>query len=186
MAAKKPEQFSEFPPRQRKALQQVIDSVREMLPGAELTTAWGMPTLRIDGEIVLSVQGFQRHNSLFPGGGVTAALTSILAGYEVTKGTVHFPVDVALPKKVLRAIVRARIEEINAVYPKKSGVFKEFYDNGYLKATGRYRNGELTGSWQWFRRDGSPLRSGSFRAGQQVGEWITYDRHGQVYRRTSF
>lgn len=180
-----PDLFLDFPPRQRNALTRVVDVIHELLPGAELTTAWGMPSFRIDGEIVISVQGFQRHNSVFPGGGVSRALAQILTNYEWTKGTVHFPTEKPMPKKDLRAIVRARIDEINASFPKKSGAFKEFYDNGYLKVTGRMNAGQMTGSWRWFRRDGTPLRSGSFRAGNQVGTWITYDRSGAPYKTTS-
>jgi hypothetical protein len=36
----------------------------------------------------------------------------------------------------LRRIVRYRIKQINQSYPKSSGEFKEFYDNGWLKAKG--------------------------------------------------
>jgi antitoxin component YwqK of YwqJK toxin-antitoxin module len=46
--------------------------------------------------------------------------------------------------------------------------------------------GELHGSWEWFRRDGTIKRSGSFTSGRQVGTWITYDDSGQPYKETTF
>jgi antitoxin component YwqK of YwqJK toxin-antitoxin module len=83
-------------------------------------------------------------------------------------------------------VARARIEEINASHPKASGVTKEFYDNGFLKHRGRIKNGEMHGAWEFFRRDGSPLRSGRFDRGDQVGLWTTFDRTGAPHRVTDF
>jgi len=52
----------------------------------------------------------------------------------------------------------------------------EFYDNGYLKAKGKYREGEMHGQWEFYRRDGSIMRSGELQHGSPVGEWTTYPR----------
>jgi hypothetical protein len=148
--------------------------------------AWGMPSYRVDGDLVLSFSGFADHNSLFPGAGVVKAMSTALPKYKTTKGTIHLPRDTAPPLAVLRAVARARIEEINASYPKASGVTKEFYDNGFLKCRGRTKDGRMHGAWEFFRRDGSPLRSGRFDRGDQVGLWTTFDRAGAPHRVTDF
>lgn len=148
--------------------------------------AWGMPSYRVDGDLVLSFSGFADHNSLFPGAAVVKAMRVTLPGYETTKGTIHLPRDTAPPLAVLRAVVRARVEEINAAYPKSSGVTKEFYDNGFLKHRGRMKGSEMHGAWEFFRRDGSLMRSGRFDRGEQVGPWTTYDRAGKAHRVTDF
>lgn len=49
---------------------------------------------------------------------------------------------------------------------------------------GQTEDGELTGYWEWFRRDGSKMRSGHFDRGEPVGEWITYDRTGTPHKIT--
>ena len=175
-----------FPARQRRALESTRASLLKLLPGADEVLAWGMPSYRIDGDLVLSFSGFSDHNSLFPGAGVVAAMRKALPEYESTKGTLHLPRDVAPPVGVLRTVVRARIDEINAGYPKSSGVTKSFYDNGFLKHRGRMKAGEMHGAWEFFRRDGTPLRSGRFNAGRQVGPWTTYDKSGQPHRVTDF
>lgn len=180
------EHLAAFPPRQRKALESIQAVLRALLPGADEVIAWGMPTYRIDGEIVLSFSGFSDHNSLFPGSGVVEAMRPVLPDYPMTKGTIHLPRDSAPPRSVLRDVVRARIQEINAAYPKASGVTKEFYDNGVLRHRGRMKGGEMHGAWEFFRRDGSPLRSGRFAQGVQVGTWTTYDRSGKPHRVTDF
>jgi uncharacterized protein YdhG (YjbR/CyaY superfamily) len=40
-----------------------------------------------------------------------AAHRELLAGYETTKGTVHFQTDKPLPAALVRVLVKARIEE---------------------------------------------------------------------------
>lgn len=175
-----------FPARQRRALESIRTSLRKLLPGAEEVVAWGMPSYRVDGDLVLSFSGFADHNSLFPGAGVAKAMRTALPEYETTKGTIHLPRDTSTPLAVLRTVVRARIDEINAGYPKASGLVKAFYDNGFPKHRGRMKHGEMHGAWEFFRRDGSPLRSGRFAGGEQVGLWTTYDRAGRPHRVTDF
>jgi uncharacterized protein YdhG (YjbR/CyaY superfamily) len=175
-----------FTARQRKALEATRSSLLRLLPGAEEVLAWGMPSYRIDGDLVLSFSGFADHNSLFPGPGVVEEMRTALPEYETTKGTIHLPRDSAPPVAALRTVVRARIEEINAGYPKSSGVTKAFYDNGHLKHRGRMKDGRMHGAWEFFRRDGSPMRSGTFDRGEQVGLWTTFDRSGSAHRVTDF
>lgn len=171
-----------FPPPQRQALETVRQSLRILLPGAEEVLAWGMPSFRVDGDLVLSFSGFSDHNSLFPGPEAVAATAKKYPRLVARKGTVHIPRDTAPPATLLRFVVRTRIAEINESYPKASGVSKALYDNGFLKYRGRVKDGDMHGEWVFFRRDGSRLRSGRFARGEQVGPWTTYDRSGEVHR----
>lgn len=178
--------LADYPPAQRRALAGIRAALIKLLPGADEVIAWSMPSYRVDGDLVLSFSGFADHNSLFPGAGVVAAMRTELPSYPSTKGTIHLPRDTAPPLTALRTVVRARIEEINASYPKSSGVTKEFYDNGFLKHRGRMKDGAMHGAWEFFRRDGSLMRSGRFDRGEQVGPWTTYDRTGRPHRVTDF
>ena len=54
------------------------------------------------------------------------------------------------------------------------------FDNGFLKAKGRYLAGEMHGDWEFYRRDGSLMRRGRLRHGQPVGEWTTHPRAGSA------
>ena len=180
------EVFAAFPREQESALSATLSTALAAVPGAEQCIAWGMPTLRIDGDIVLSLQGFARHNSVFPGPGVIERLGERLSAMTITKGTIHFDREQAMKSSLVKAICQARIEEINASYPKGNGAFKEFYSNGFLKSRGKTKSGELHGPWEWFRRDGTIKRSGHFTNGRQVGTWVTYDSEGQPYKQTDF
>jgi uncharacterized protein YdhG (YjbR/CyaY superfamily) len=168
--------LAKFEPEQAAALVRLRAELMKLAPGAQETIDWGMPSLRIGGVILLSYLGFQKHNSIFPGPEVAARLGDALSGHKLTKGTIHFEKFGGFKPALLKQIVRARIEVINESYPKANGEFLEFYDNGFLKAKGRYRDGAMHGHWQFFRRDGSLMREGKLAAGHPVGAWKTHPR----------
>ena len=150
------EHLAAFAPAQRKALESVCATIRTALTAATETISYGMPTFKIDGVAVIGLDGFTRHNSLFPySAEIQRAFEGELAGFVRTKGSIHFDVAVPFPAPLLKRMLRARIAEINASYPRKSGEFKEFYANGQLKAKGRMRDGARVGRWVHFTREGT-------------------------------
>lgn len=158
---------AKFPAPQRAALLETRDRLMALLPAATQEISWSMPTLKVGGIGVASFFGFKAHNSLFPYDTDIVAFAES-KGYEVTKGGIHFALDAAVPKPFLKQIVRMRIESINASFPRKSGESKEFHPNGQLKASGKVKDGELHGTWQWFRADGTLLRTQTYKKGQRV------------------
>ena len=172
---------------QRTILQNLREMIAAELPTATETIKYGIPTFVIEDIGVIGYDGYKKHNSLFPySGSTTSLLKAELAQYEQTKGSIHFAIDKRFPKPLLKKIIKVRIQQLNATYPKKTGEFLEFYGNGVLKASGRIKNEEMHGDWKWFRKDGVIMRSGSFKAGKQVGVWITYDQKGKPYKKTNF
>jgi uncharacterized protein YdhG (YjbR/CyaY superfamily) len=158
---------AKFAAPQRAALLAVRDTLVTLLPSATQEISWGMPTLKIEGIGLVSYSGFAKHNSLFPYSGEIVAFAAS-KGYEVTKGGIHFDLDKPIPASMLKQIVRMSIESINASFPRKSGEFKEFYSNGRLKASGKLKDGEQHGTWEWFTKDGMPLRTATFKRGTRV------------------
>lgn len=176
-----------FDPAQRAALTKTLDTIRRVLPGATEEISYGMPTFKIGGIAVVGIEGFKKHNSLFPySGSVIEMLSESLPGQVTSKGTVQFERDKPFPASLLKKVLKTRITEINSTFPKKNGETKEFFDNGRLKLEGRTRAGQVQGPWRWYRRDGSLMRSGSFKDGAQVGEWVTYDRESLPVKTTQF
>jgi uncharacterized protein YdhG (YjbR/CyaY superfamily) len=176
--------FDSFEPKQSDALQTTFARLLEIMPTATIDMSWGMPTLRTENVSVVSLLGFTNHNSLFPGPQAIEIMGEKLDGFTVTKGTIHFDKHRACTKVFLKDLVAACISAINAQYPKKSGEFKEFYANGVLKATGKYKAEAMHGDWRFFRKNGVLMRSGSFTHGEQSGTWVTYDSNGDVYKTT--
>ena len=179
--------FKKFPKEQQKALLATIAAAEALFPRAERAIAWGMPTLKIGDDNLCHVMGFKSHNSLFPASGSIAEhLEKELANYSVSKGTIQFGLDKPFPKPLLKKILLTRLEHINTSYPKKNGVFIEYYKNGGIKAEGKYNGKVMNGVWKFYRLDGSLMRSGSFKNGQQSGVWTTYDSKGRIVKTTKF
>jgi uncharacterized protein YdhG (YjbR/CyaY superfamily) len=179
--------LKKFGPVQKKILTTLRDQIAAELPTSEQVIKYGIPTFLIEGVPIIGFDGYKNHNSIFPySGSFNSFLKSELQKYEQTKGSIHFDLEILFPKPLLKKILKARIEQINGAYPKKSGEYLEFYPNGVLKANGKYKAGKLHGDWKWFRKSGVIMRSGSFKSGEQIGTWITYDVSGKIYKKTSF
>ena len=175
----------EFSPVQRKILVDLREYIESRLPASTQVIKYGIPTFLIEGVPVIGFDGFKNHNSIFPySGSFNARLREELKNYEQTKGSIHFEVEKSIPKVLVKKILDERIKQINAMYPKKSGEYLEFYSNGLLKARGKYKKNKLHGDWKWFRKTGAIMRSGSFIDGEQTGSWITYDAQGKIYKKT--
>lgn len=187
MAVKFETLVKKFPVEQQKALLATLKEAQRLFPRAEPTVAWGMPTLKIGDDNLCHVQGFKNHNSLFPSSGsISAQFKSDLKDFSVSKGTIQFDLDKPFPKALLKKLLLARLEQINDSYPKKNGLFIEYYKNGGIKAKGKYKGKEMHGFWEFFRTDGSLMRSGSFKNGEQSGEWTTYNSAGKKIKVTAF
>jgi len=66
---------------------------------------------------------------------------------------------------------------------------KEFikrHNDGSLWAKGTTVDDVQEGYWEWFREDGSKMRSGYFQNGEQTGKWTTYDKNGMTVKVTNF
>jgi uncharacterized protein YdhG (YjbR/CyaY superfamily) len=93
-------------------LQHVRRIIRKVLPRAEETISYQIPTYKLDGQYVVYFAGWKKHWSLYP---ITeparAKLGSALASYELSKGTVRFsladPVPVSLVERIVKELARA-------------------------------------------------------------------------------
>lgn len=170
----------------RTAAAALTETLRALLPRAEEGMAYGMPAWKVDGTGVAGFAVFTKHWAYYPySGSVTETLADELSGYELTKGGIKLEGGTALPKPMVKRLLAARFAEISMV-PDSKGSVRDFYADGGLKATGRMKDGEPHGAWQWWRKDGSLMRSGSFDRGRQVKEWTTYDRDGRTVKVTDF
>ena|SRR5579862_243383 len=83
--------------------------IRDEAPEAEEVIKYGIPTYKFNG-FVASFAAFKNHCSFFPGHTVRD-FTEELRGYKVAKGTIQFPPELPLPESLVRAMIRARVNE---------------------------------------------------------------------------
>ena len=168
--------LQQFPPKQAAALRAIRASIQRLVPAAIERISYAMPTFEISGLILVHFMGFKDHNSLFPGSETAERLKSTLGEQVTSRGTIQFSADLPIQTALLKDVLRTRIAVINESYPKKNGEYLSFYDNGYLKSKGKYRDGKMHGTWEFYRRDGSLMRAGRLEADKPIGEWKTYPR----------
>ena len=108
---KTPDEYIEqLPEKARIQLEQLRQIIKKAAPEAEEVISYQMPAFKYHGMLVYYA-AFKNHYSLFP---MTKALEKFkvkLAGYETTKGTIHFSYDKPVPVKLITEIVQYRVKE---------------------------------------------------------------------------
>jgi uncharacterized protein YdhG (YjbR/CyaY superfamily) len=99
----------------RPKLERVRAAIRRAVPEALESIGYGMPGYKLHGKPMLYFAGFKKHYSLFAASGTFfAALEDELGGYDMRKGTVHFPLTKPVPVKLISRIAKLRAAEIAA------------------------------------------------------------------------
>ena len=68
----------------------------------------------------------------------------------------------------------------------RNGKFIEYYQDGKIKATGKYINGEVEDSTFLYYENGKLRESGFWKRGYRKGWFITYREHGQIMKKEEF
>ena len=93
----------------RPKLEQVRAAIRNAVPEAVEGIGYRMPGYKLHGKPLLYFAAFKEHYSLFAASGTFfAALADELKGYELGKGTVHFPLTKPVPRKLITRIAKLR------------------------------------------------------------------------------
>ncbi len=85
--------------------------VKEVVPEAEESISYGIPTFKYKGKSILFFGVFKDHLSIFPGAAVR--LKDELKGYKMSKGTIQFTTDKPLPEAVIKEILLARLKAVS-------------------------------------------------------------------------
>lgn len=109
--------LADLPEDARATLEKVRKAIRSAAPGAEEKIGYGMPGFYLDGHPLTYYSAFKAHCSLFPASpSVISTFSKELAGYELAKGTIRFPIGKPPPATLIKKIVKARIKENEAKY----------------------------------------------------------------------
>ncbi len=107
-------------------LRRVRTIIRKAMPEAEEVISYNIPAFKLHGRLVLYFAGWKQHYSLYPAGvEVVAALKDDLAPYEVSKGTIRFPLSQPVPVKLIGRIARLRAKEVAEREKRKASTSKK-------------------------------------------------------------
>ena len=97
----------------RGTLEALRRTILEIVPEAEQVISYRMPAFRVDGKVVAGFAAFKNHLSYFPhSGSVLPELAGDLAGYDADRGTLRFPVDKPLPKRLVKKLIAVRRRQL--------------------------------------------------------------------------
>jgi uncharacterized protein YdhG (YjbR/CyaY superfamily) len=109
------EYIAGFPRGVQRVLKRVRSTIRRAMPGASEVISYRIPAYKLQGRPVLYFAAWKEHYSLYPS---TDRLASVfkkdLAPYEVTKGTIRFPMGEPVPVRLIQEIARFRAKEFGA------------------------------------------------------------------------
>jgi uncharacterized protein YdhG (YjbR/CyaY superfamily) len=104
------EYISTFPKNVQAILQKLRQTIKEAAPGAEEVISYQMPAFKLNGVLVWFA-AFKDHISLFPKVSAIEAFKDKLANYEISKGTIRFPLNKPIPFNLIKEIVQFRVRE---------------------------------------------------------------------------
>lgn len=113
MKARVQSYMTSLSPDSRRLLKQVRETIRAAAPDAVEHFSYGIPGFRLDGKPLLWYAAFKDHMSLYP---MTAAIKRVhadeLERYEMSKGTIRFPLSKPPSSALVKRLVKTRIAEI--------------------------------------------------------------------------
>jgi len=114
MAKPKPRTIDEynamFPTDVQKILENLRQVIRETAPTADETIDYGIPTFKLNGNLV-HFAAFKNHIGFYPTPSGIEAFKKELSHYKQSKGTVQFPLDKPIPFDLVKKIVEFRVKE---------------------------------------------------------------------------
>ena len=105
------EYIAAFPRNVRDVLEELRRIIRESAPKSEETISYGIPTFDLNGKHLVHFAAYKNHIGFYPTSSGITRFKKDLSRYELSRGTVRFPIDEPIPFDVIRKIVKHRVKE---------------------------------------------------------------------------
>jgi uncharacterized protein YdhG (YjbR/CyaY superfamily) len=102
--------IKDFPPDIQEVLRLVRKTIAELLPEAEQSISYGIPTFKMNGKYVIYFSGTKNHVVIYPIFSGNKDLDKKLEPYKHGKGTVRFPYNQPLPYALLKELVQHNLK----------------------------------------------------------------------------
>lgn len=110
----KPETIAEyialFPADVQEILEKIRATIRSAAPDAQETISYQIPTFTLNGALV-HFAAFKNHIGFYPPVKGDAKVEAAVARYAGEKGNLRFPLDEAIPYRLIERIVKMRVKQ---------------------------------------------------------------------------
>jgi uncharacterized protein YdhG (YjbR/CyaY superfamily) len=114
-------------------LSQLRQTIKKAAPTVEESISYGMPAYKFEGKPLVYFGAAKKHIGFYALPSANQLFKKELADYDVSKGTMRFPLDQPLPLKLISTIVKFRVEENKEAVAKQQAVKKAKAQTGKLK-----------------------------------------------------
>jgi uncharacterized protein YdhG (YjbR/CyaY superfamily) len=104
------EYIETFPEDIQDILKKMRKVIQEATPEAEETISYGMPTFKLNGNLV-HFAAYKNHIGFYPTPSGIEAFKEEISGYKSSKGAVQFPLDKPIPYDLVVKMVIFRVKE---------------------------------------------------------------------------
>ncbi len=104
------EYIASFPANKKKLLKEIRKTVKQAAPEAEEVISYNMPAYKQQGMLVYYA-AHREHIGFYPMASTIKAFQKELASYRLSKGTVQFPLNEALPLELIGRMIKYRVKE---------------------------------------------------------------------------
>lgn len=101
--------LEELPKHSQKGLESIRSLVKKCAPDAVETISYGIPTFKLNGKNLIHFATFKDHIGLYPGSEAIEVFKNKLKDYDISKGTIRFPINEPLPLDLIKEIAQYRI-----------------------------------------------------------------------------
>lgn len=101
----------QFPEEVQNILNKIRKLIKENAPEAEETMAYGMPAYKTNKKPLVYFAAFKKHIGFYATPSGHSQFEKELSAYKQGKGSVQFPLNKAIPYKLIEAMVKYRFEE---------------------------------------------------------------------------
>jgi uncharacterized protein YdhG (YjbR/CyaY superfamily) len=104
------EYIASFPEDVQDILEKLRSTIKKSAPAAEEVISYQMPAFKLNGMLVWYA-AYKEHIGFYPTASPIKVFKKELAGYKISKGVIRFPIEKAIPLRLVKDIVKFRINE---------------------------------------------------------------------------
>ena len=87
-----------------------LQVIRDCAPEAKEAISYQIPTFKLNGNLV-HFAAYKNHIGFYPTSSGIEAFKERLSKYEISKGTVRFPINEPIPFELVKEMVKFRVKE---------------------------------------------------------------------------
>jgi uncharacterized protein YdhG (YjbR/CyaY superfamily) len=105
------EYVSTLPENAKKAMEEIIMTIKAKVPNAEERISYNMPAFKVNGEYFIHFSAWKNHIGMYPIPAGNEAFQKQVELYRSAKSSLNFPLDKPMPIKLIEKFVKFRIAE---------------------------------------------------------------------------